>query len=69
MCTPEARGAAEARARALTTAIGIPVFPAPDELTDDDFADGYHLRARGAAKYSRWLADHHLKPWLAGARK
>jgi hypothetical protein len=58
----------EERARALAAALDIPIFPAPD-LTDDDFAEGYHLRASGSRKYSRWLADAHLKPWLAAALK
>jgi hypothetical protein len=67
--TPQARATRAIRARALTDALGIPIFPTPDELTDDDFADGYHLCASGARKYSRWLADSHLKPWLAAVLK
>lgn len=53
----------------LTTEFGIPVFPAPTDLPDTDFADGFHLLRHGAEKYSRWLADTHLKPWLAQDRK
>jgi hypothetical protein len=67
--TSQASATREARARVLAAAIGVPVFPAPDELTDDDFADGYHLCASGARKYSRWLAEAHLKPWLAAVLK
>jgi hypothetical protein len=45
---------------------GVDIFPAPNGLlTDDDFADAVHLLPKGAIKYSRWLADSHLKPWLA----
>jgi len=44
--------------------LGITIFPAPAHLTDEDFADGYHLIASGAAKYSKWLAEKHLKPWF-----
>jgi hypothetical protein len=40
------------------------VFPEPLHLEEDEFADGYHLLPAGAARYSRWLADMHLKPWL-----
>jgi hypothetical protein len=44
---------------------GVAVLVGPDWLEDDDFADGQHLLPPAAAKYSRWLADTHLKPWLA----
>lgn len=44
---------------------GVPIFPPPDWLMDDDFAEGHHLLPQSAARYSRWLADTHLKPWLA----
>jgi len=39
------------------------VFPSPD-LAETDFADGHHLLPHAAAKYSHWLADTHVKPWL-----
>jgi hypothetical protein len=51
--------------RWLGSELGVTRFPAPEHLSDDDFADGHHLIRHGAAKYSRWLADTHLKPWLA----
>lgn len=44
--------------------LGVPVFPAPTDLTEEDFSDGYHMLRSGAEKYSRWLAENHLKPWL-----
>jgi hypothetical protein len=31
--------------------------------------DGIHLMRGGAEKYSRWLADNHLGPWLATVLK
>ena len=69
MYTPTGRAACAGYERRLTAELGVPAFPAPDHLTDDDFADGYHLRDEGAVKYSRWLADNHLKPWLAEVLK
>jgi hypothetical protein len=50
----------------LESELGVTVFPAPPDgvLVEDDFADGFHLLGRGAEKYSRWLADAHLTPWL-----
>ena len=49
----------------LTGELGAPVFPAPPDLPDTDFVDGFHMIRCGAEKYSRWLAETHLKPWLA----
>ena len=49
----------------LTQELGVKVFPAPEHLVEDEFSDGYHLMRCGAENYSRWLADTHLKPWLA----
>jgi hypothetical protein len=66
---PGARAANEAYLRTLAAELGVPVFPAPDDLAERDFADGYHLLPAGARKYSRWLADTHLGPWLAGVLK
>jgi hypothetical protein len=52
--------------RSAAEEFGVEIFPAPDGLlTDDEFADAVHLLPKGAIKYSRWLADSHLKPWLA----
>ncbi len=59
----------EAYTRMLTAELGVPVFPAPDHLEEDDFADGIHMLPDGAARYSRWLAETHLKPWLAEVLK
>ena len=48
-----------------TEGLRVNAFPAPGNLAEEDFSDGYHLMRHGAAKYSRWLAEMHLKPWLA----
>ncbi|HEY1190719.1 MAG TPA: hypothetical protein VGE74_24015 [Gemmata sp.] len=50
----------------LRDELGVPVFPAPGHLEGADFVDGYHLAPNGATKYSRWLADTYLRPWLSG---
>ena len=63
--TPGSRRAIEAYGRELAAELDVPVFPAPEHLEETDFADGFHLLRHGAAKYSRWLADNHLRPWLA----
>ncbi len=63
--SPRSRAAIAGFEQSLREEFG-PVFPAPQGLlAESDFADGYHLLRGGAAKYSRWLADTHLKPWLA----
>jgi hypothetical protein len=49
----------------IRSEIGAPVFPTPSDLPDTDFVDGFHMIRSGAEKYSRWLADTHLRPWLA----
>ena len=67
--SPEGQHASADYAATLTREFGVPVFPPPDDLDDDDFADGSHLRPGAAERYSRWLADTHLKPWLAQLSK
>ncbi len=49
----------------LAAELGVPLFPPLADLDDAAFADGHHLLRSGAARYSRWLAEHHLLPWLA----
>jgi hypothetical protein len=66
--TPRRRATGEAAAAGLAAEFGAPVFPAP-ALGEADFVDPVHLTPAGAAKYSRWLADNHLRPWLAGVLK
>jgi hypothetical protein len=48
--------------------LGSAVFPVPDCFAEEDFADGHHLLHFAAARYSRWIAETHLKQWLAGDR-
>ncbi|HEY1191966.1 MAG TPA: hypothetical protein VGE74_30330, partial [Gemmata sp.] len=55
--------------RWLNAELGARVFSSPEHLEEEDFADGYHLFPAGAARYSRWLADAHLRPWFAEALK
>jgi hypothetical protein len=66
---PRHRAADDAFAAALAAEFGVAVFPAPGHLGEGDFVDPVHLTPGGAEKYSRWLADNHLKPWLARVLK
>jgi hypothetical protein len=75
--SPESRAAYPAQGRAfdtafaesLTSRFGAPVFAAPTDLEEGEFSDTIHLDARAAEKYSRWLADNCLRPWLAQSLK
>ncbi|MCE9564535.1 MAG: hypothetical protein K8U57_21055 [Planctomycetes bacterium] len=66
--TPANVAAGNAYAEQITKKLGVPLFPALDSLEETDFIDGYHMLKPGAERYSRWLADTHIKPWLAGSR-
>jgi hypothetical protein len=55
----------EAAALDLARQLNVPVFPAPRDLAEGEFLDGHHLLRGGAERYSRWLADNYLRPWLA----
>ena len=61
--TPQSRAAAEEFVASVSRSLQVTVFPSPD-LAETDFADGHHLLPHAAAKYSHWLADTHVKPWL-----
>jgi len=67
--SPAGWAGVEAYTRTLTAELGVAVFQAPDHLEETDFADGVHMLPDGAAKYSRWLADQHLRPWFAKVLK
>jgi hypothetical protein len=67
--TPNWRAAVAAYARALSEELNCPVFDAPADFAEEDFADGHHLLRPAAARFSRWLADRYLRPWLAEALK
>lgn len=63
--TSESRARLDAYARGLTSELGCPVFAAPDDYAEADFADGHHMLPHAAARFSRNLTERHLKPWLA----
>jgi len=54
--------------RQLTTDSGCQVFTSPTDFAESDFADGEHMLPSAATRYSRWLAETHLKRWLADCR-
>lgn len=60
---PRAWAAADACLHDLARELGVPVFTPPD-FPDEAFVDGHHMLPAAAARYSRWLAEAHLKPWL-----
>ncbi len=62
---PQFQAIGETYAAKLTRDYGVALFPAPHQ-PEEDFRDGVHLLPSGAQRYSRWLADTHLKPWLVG---
>lgn len=62
--TPAARAGIAAYTEALARELGVPVWAAPEHFAEEDFSDGFHLCRDGPAKYSRWLAGAHLRPWL-----
>jgi hypothetical protein len=61
--------AMESHTNWFRTELGVPVFAAANHLSETDFADGYHLTPTGAAKYSQWLTETHLRAWLAKVLK
>lgn len=65
---PPSHVAVENFTRTLRDELGCPVFDAPLDFAEDDFADGHHALRPAAARFSRALADRHLAPWLAAGR-
>jgi hypothetical protein len=55
----------EERLRALAGELGVELVSPFDGLEEWDYIDGHHMLRTGAEKYSRWLADTHLRAWLA----
>ncbi|MCI0701422.1 MAG: hypothetical protein L0241_10110 [Planctomycetia bacterium] len=55
--------------RMLSEDLGCPVFAAPTDFAEEDFADGHHMLPSAAARFSRQLATRQLIPWLAEALK
>jgi hypothetical protein len=45
-----------------------PVFDATGGFAEDEFYDSHHLLRGGAARFSKRLADEHLKAWARKAR-
>ncbi len=45
-----------------------PVFEAPADYAEEDFADGHHMLPPAARRFSQNLAERHIRPWLASAR-
>jgi len=67
---PQAWQTGESDLKAFCQELGIELFPAPNEFTDADFADGHHMLRTSAELYSQWLADKHLRSWcLACSRR
>jgi hypothetical protein len=62
---PGVYSAGEAYLLGFARQLDVVVFPAPHDMTEDEFRDGHHLLKFGAERYSRWLGENYLKPWLA----
>jgi hypothetical protein len=60
---PQFQAIGETYTRELSHEYGVTFFPEAN-LPDEDFTDGVHLLKEAAERYSRWLAETHLKPWL-----
>jgi hypothetical protein len=54
--------------REFARELDVEVFPPFEGLAESDFIDRHHLLQSGSVKYSGWLADRYLKPWLAVKR-
>ena len=66
--SPDGRAALAAFTRVLADELGCPVFDAPTDYREEDFADGHHMLPPAARRFSRNLAERHVRPWLASAR-
>jgi len=66
--TPQSRVVLSAYTRVLSDELGCPVFDAPTDFTEEDFADGHHMLPPAARRFSRWLAERHLNLWLTSVR-
>jgi hypothetical protein len=61
---PEVRATLEAYAAMLTHGYAVPMFDSADGFAEDEFADGHHLLRAGAVRFSRRLAEEHLREWV-----
>jgi hypothetical protein len=66
---PESRAVLADYLRTLGGELGCPVFAAPDGFAEEDFADGIHMLAPAARRFSRELAEKHIRPWVEGLPK
>lgn len=57
------------RLRAFAGELGVELVSPFAGLEESDYIDGHHMLRSGAEKYSRWLADTHLRTWLADRGK
>jgi hypothetical protein len=57
----------DVRLRAFAGELGVRLVSPFDGLEEPDYIDGHHMLRTGAEKYSRRLAEWHLKPWLSRA--
>ena len=48
----------------LTHELAVPLFDSTSGFVEEEFSDSHHLLQSGAARFSRKLADEHLRDWL-----
>ncbi|HUR55946.1 MAG TPA: hypothetical protein VMZ71_17555, partial [Gemmataceae bacterium] len=61
--TPESRAAVDATVAEVRRDLA-PVFDSADGFAEPEFSDSHHLLRGGAARFSKKLADEHLRAWL-----
>jgi hypothetical protein len=66
---PRSRAVLEEYLHTLTGELGCPVFAAPGGFAEEDFADGIHMLPPAARRFSRDLAERHIRPWLESQPK
>lgn len=55
--------ATRVRLAAYRDSLGVPVFDSTDGFAEVEFADGHHMLRSGAVRFSRRLAQEHLRRW------
>lgn len=65
---PRARLEVAEYLRRLSVELTIPIFDSSDGFGESEFADSHHMLPAGAARFSKRLADEHLKAWLREKR-
>jgi hypothetical protein len=66
--SPESWAQIEAFVADLSREFDVPVINARDWVPSDEFADGHHLIAAGAERFTERLGREHLAPLLRGTR-